>query len=101
MLKIGGVFLAITGAMWLIFNSAQWYADHAALPRYCDDPHTTVQLVGQILTSKTPVEDDNRRPYVIAAKLIFLVPRGDNEPLQSYLGRLRGRISQTCGTILG
>jgi len=48
MFKIGSVFLAITGAMWLIFDSAQWYADHAALPRYCDDPHTTVQPVGQI-----------------------------------------------------
>ena len=88
--------MIITGAMWLIFNSAQWYADNAALPRYCADPETTVELVAQILTSENPAGGDARRPYVIAAKLIFLVPRMDDEPLPSYMARLRTRIAETC-----
>lgn len=94
--KIGIVFGVITGAMWLIFNSAQWYADNAAMPRYCNDPATTVELVGRILTSANPAGDETRRPYVIAAKLIFLVPRLDDEPLPSYMARLRARITETC-----
>jgi len=95
-LKIGAIFMITAGAMWMIFNSAQWYADNAALPRYCVDPETTVELVAQILTSENPAGDETRRPYVIAAKLIFLVPRTDDEPFPAYLTRLRKRIAETC-----
>lgn len=96
MLRIGASFIVISGALWLIFTSAQWYADTATLPRYCDDPDITVDLVGRILASGNPAGGDNRRPYVIAAKLIFLVPRASNETISAYQARLRKRIADTC-----
>lgn len=96
MLRISATFIIVSCALWLIFSSAQWYADTAALPRYCDNPDTTVELVGRILKSGNPAGDENRRPYVIAAKLIFLVPRADDEPISAYQARLRERIAETC-----
>lgn len=96
MRRILAVFLFTSVAMVLIFDAAQWYADNAALPRYCENPAGAVELVREILSSADPAEGEPKRPYVIAAKLIFLVPREDAEPLQSYLSRLRRRISESC-----
>ena len=91
------VFALTTAVMLFIFNSADWYADNAALPRYCDDPARAVQIVQEILTSPTPGEGEKRRPYIIAAKLIFLVPQGQGESMPDYILRLRDKISQSCG----
>lgn len=89
---------ALTGAIMLfIFNSADWYAKNAALPRYCDDPQKAVKIVEEILTSETPGAGKKRRPYIVAAKLIFLVPQEENEPMADYMIRLRYKISQACG----
>ena len=83
--------------MLFIFNSADWYANKSALPRFCENPTQTVAIVEEIMTSPTPGEGKERRPYIIAAKLIFLVPREEDEPMSDYLGRLRSRISESCG----
>ncbi len=92
------IVFAITAAVMLfIFHGADWYATNAALPRYCADPQGNVDIVEEILTSKTPGDGKKKRPYIVAAKLIFLVPRTEDEPLQDYLTRLRARIAQTCG----
>jgi hypothetical protein len=91
------VFLLTGAAMLLIFQAAEWYAGNAGLPRYCEKPDQTILLVHEILTSDTPAEGKKRRPYIIAAKLIFLVPQEDAEPVDAYMLRLRERISQTCG----
>ena len=96
MRRILVVFLFTAVAMLLIFDAAEWYSDNSALPRYCENPAETVGHVREILSSATPVEGKSKRPYVVAAKLIFLVPRGDAEPMQSYLERLRRRISESC-----
>jgi len=97
MRRILAVFLFTSVAMLLIFDAAEWYADTSALPRYCESPAETIAIVREILTSPTPVAGKSRRPYVVAAKLIFLVPREDAEPLQSYLKRVQVRISEKCG----
>ena len=92
------VVFAVTAALMLfIFNSADWYATNAALPRYCEKPVETVTIVKEILTSPTPSEGKEKRPYIVAAKLIFLVPQLDGEPLDDYLFRLRKQISEICG----
>lgn len=83
--------------MVLIFDAAEWYTDNSALPRYCADPAETVARVREILAGPGPAADESRRPYVVAAKLIFMVPRQEAEALPAYLARLRGRISETCG----
>jgi len=80
------------------FRFAGWYADNSAIPRYCADPRATIGYVREILTSDTPAGDRKRRPYLVAAKLIFLVPRQDGEAEQDYLDRLLVRITETCGT---
>lgn len=102
MRRILAVFFFTSVAMLLIFDAAEWYADNSTLPRYCENPADTVEHVREILTSRTPVAGDStgdsRRSYLVAAKLIFLVPREDAEPMQAYLTRLRGRISETCGS---
>ncbi len=91
------VFGLTTAVMLFIFNSADWYANKSALPRYCENPGQAVAIVEEILTSPTPGEGEKRRPYIIAAKLIFLVPQVEGETMPAYLERLRRRISQSCG----
>ena len=92
------VVFALTAAIMLfIFNSADWYARNSALPRYCENPHQAVEIVQEILTSDTPGEGKERRPYIVAAKLIFLVPQQEDEPMDAYLIRLRDKISDACG----
>ncbi len=92
------VFAVTGGAMWLIFRFAGWYADTAALPRYCGDPGATIGLVDDILSNPDPIGDARRRPYLVAAKLIFLVPRQSDETKTEYLQRLRVTISENCGS---
>ena len=94
--RILAMFLFTAVAMLLIFDAAEWYADNSALPRYCESPAETVEHVREILSNAAPIEGKPKRPYVVAAKLIFLVPRGDAESIQSYLERLRRRISESC-----
>ncbi|MCH8038400.1 MAG: hypothetical protein IIC53_14935 [Proteobacteria bacterium] len=96
MRRILAVFLLTCVAMLLIFDAAQWYADNSALPRYCGNPAGTVEHVREILSGAAPLGGESKRPYVVAAKLIFLVPRQDAEPLQAYLARLQRRISEAC-----
>jgi len=91
------VFVLTAATMLFIFNSADWYANKSALPRFCEKPVQTVAIVEEILTSPTPGEGKERRPYIVAAKLIFLVPRKEDEPMPDYLLRLRDRISNSCG----
>ncbi len=97
MRRILVVFALTAVVMLFIFNSADWYASNAALPRYCANPAQNIEIVREILTSDTPGEGKKRRPYIVAAKLIFLVPQQEDEPLEDYLVRLRIRISKSCG----
>lgn len=93
------VFVLTAAVMLFIFNSADWYSRNAALPRYCERPQEAVEIVEEILTSPTPGEGKKRRPYIVAAKLIFLVPQAKNEPMADYILRLRDKISQACGVV--
>lgn len=99
MKRIFVVFALTAAIMLFIFNSADWYAKNAALPRYCEDPQQAVEIVREILTSDTPGEGQERRPYIVAAKLIFLVPQEEDEALDAYMIRLRVRISEACGVV--
>ncbi len=91
------VFAVAAGLMALIFRYAGWYADNSALPRYCADPDTALENVARILREPAPAGDGKRRPYLVAAKLLFLVPQLPEESDEAYLQRLRERILETCG----
>ncbi len=83
------ILLAISAA-------AQWYARNVTLPRYCEDPIQTLTHVRQLLTEQRPAGDGDRKPYIIAARLTFLIPRKPDEPLTRYLDRLQRHIDQQC-----
>ena len=52
------VVFAVTGVtMALIFRFAGWYADTAALLRYCADPGATITHVNNILSNPDPIGD--------------------------------------------
>jgi hypothetical protein len=92
------VFFLTLAVMLLIFDGAEWYAENSALPRYCGNPADAVAHVREILADPALGDGKLTRHYVVAAKLIFLVPREDAEPLQSYLERVQARISEKCGS---
>lgn len=91
------VFILAGLVMLGAFRFAEWYADNSAIPRYCANPQETIGYVREILSSDSPAGEGKRRPYLIAAKLIFLEPRRAAEPEQAYLDRLLDRITATCG----
>ncbi len=83
------VLLAIS--FWI-----QWYTQTVSLPRYCDDPAGALALLERVLTEERPAGADARRPYLVAAKLVFLVPRQSDEALGDYLERVHQHLIQTC-----
>ncbi len=89
-------FGIVTAALIAVFRFAEWRADTTLLTRYCDSPEAHVARVGRILMLEEPVEDAAKRPYIVAAKLIYLVPRRDGEGVDAYLRRLLDRIGRAC-----
>lgn len=79
-----------------ISSAAQWYSGNVTMPRYCQDPVQTIERVRKVLTEQTPAGDGDRKPYIIAARLTFLLPRESNEPLDDYIVRLQRHIDQQC-----
>lgn len=98
MRRVVVVFIVTAVIMLFIFDSAGWYANNAAMPRYCEKPSETIEIVREILTTPNPSEGQEKRPYIVAAKLIFLEPQLEAESIDAYMLRLRDRISQACGT---
>jgi len=89
---VGVVLLILLG----ISGAAQWYSRNVTLPRYCEDPAGVLTRVQRLLTEAQPAGTGDRKPYIIAARLTFLVPRGSDEPLPVYLERLQRHIDQQC-----
>ena len=78
-------------SVWL-----KWYTGAVSMPRYCKNPEQTMFYLEKVLTETRPAEDEARRPYLIAAKLIYLIPQQRNESVADYLRRLRMRIAEQC-----
>ncbi len=83
------ILLGVSGA-------AQWYSRNVTMPRYCNDPATILERVYRVLTEKIPAGAGDRKPYIIAARLTFLVPRESSEPLAKYMERLQRHVEQQC-----
>ncbi|MCP3670686.1 MAG: hypothetical protein GY814_09690 [Gammaproteobacteria bacterium] len=79
-----------------ISSAAQWYSRNITMPRYCKDPVGAMGRVHQVLTENTPAGTGDRKPYIIAARLTFLLPRESDEPLKDYMSRLQRYIDQQC-----
>ena len=92
-LRVSGVVLLV---MLLISLWARWYGQQVSLPRYCDDPQAAILHLEKVLSDKRPAGDEARRPYIVAAKILFLLPRDTNESQPAYLARVRTHIQDTC-----
>ncbi len=89
--------IAVVLALLLIISLwLKWYTGTVSMPRYCDRPYETVQYLEKVLREETPAEDQSRRPYIVAAKLIYLVPQQSNESIPDYLQRVQIRIAEQC-----
>lgn len=80
----------------LIGQWAQWRQENILIPRYCEQQQETLDQLRQLLLAETPVENDSRRSYMIAAKLLFLQPQQANESIDEYILRLRDFLKERC-----
>ncbi len=87
---------AVFAVMLAISAASRWYARDVTLPRYCEDPERTLADLRRVLTEERPAGDGARRPFIVAARLLFLIPRDGDEPLEGYLGRLREHMAGRC-----
>jgi len=74
----------------------QWYSINVSLPRYCENPNQTLEYLKKIISQTTPAGQESRKPYLIAAKLVYLIPQQNNEPLDIYLNRVHQHIFRAC-----
>jgi len=80
----------------LISFATTWYARQISLPRYCDNPQLALHHLEQLLIETRPAGNESRRSYIIAAKLLFLIPQQLNETVPDYLARVEMRLREQC-----
>jgi len=96
MTRIATVMIVTALVMIGVFRGARWYADNSAMPRYCNSPDTALALVRNVMEGRTEGYAQDKRSYLVASKLLFLVPQKDGEAEDIYLARLRGEILSRC-----
>ncbi len=96
--KVWPFMLIILAIMLFISQAIKWYSTSVTLPRFCDDPELSLHHLEALISKKTPAGEGRlaRKPYIIAAKLIYLVPQQSNESNKHYLHRVRQELSQRC-----
>jgi len=82
--------------MLAISMLSQNYSQNVILPRYCESQPETLQILGKILNNPKPAGKEARRPYIIAAKLIFLIPQQSGETNSAYLWRIENILRSKC-----
>lgn len=91
-----GIVLVVLAVLVGISLWSRWYAEAVSTPRYCEDTEQTMKTLAKILADDRPAGDGSRLPYLIAAKLLFLVPRGSEEPVADYLARVHTHLDSYC-----
>lgn len=90
------VVISVLVLLVLIGWWSKWYAQDISIPRYCENPAVTLQLLERVIVEDSPAGDNSRTPYLIAAKLLFLVPRQGNESVAQYLQRIGLYLRMNC-----
>ncbi len=90
------VILAVLAAMLAVSAYASWYSEAVSLPRYCENPEEALRLLESVMTEDRPAGEESRRPYLIAAKLLYLIPQEEGERLGAYQARLREELVERC-----
>lgn len=91
-----GLITGVAAVMLLVNLSIRGYSQVVSLPRYCGSIDQTLGQLEQILTQSRPAADADHRAYLIAAKLLFLVPQQAGEPGDAYLARVRSDLQERC-----
>lgn len=91
------VIVPVLLLMLSVSFAARWYSQQVTLPRYCEDPEQALNYLQKIITETRPAGEASRRPYIIAAKLLFLLPREAFEPDQAYIVRVQQYLRKQCG----
>lgn len=90
------IVISVLILLVLIGLWSRWYAQAVSIPRYCEDPQTTIQYLQRVINEQRPAGENARRPYLIAAKLLFLLPRQSGENVPEYLERVSLHIRDQC-----
>lgn len=91
------IFIPVLMTLLLISVMAQWYASNISFPRYCKNPEKTLLNLGKLLDLNETPDKSQRRQYMIAAKLLFLHPKQNDESRHEYLQRLHYLLMKKCG----
>jgi len=90
------VFIVAGVVISISFQFAEWRSSEVLLPGYCYQADEHLAVLKKIISEKKPAENRALRPYIKAARLLYLVPRQGTEPLNTYLDRVRERIKKSC-----
>src|SRR3989338_6956038 len=69
-----------------------WYSGQVSMPRYCENTQEIMQHLERILREPDPDGRENRQPYPVAAKLLFLLPRQSDEDIPACLRQVEAYI---------
>ncbi len=90
------MFIVAGAIINISFRFAEWRSSDVLLPGYCYNAEQNLAVLKKIISEKKPAEDDALRPYIKAARLLYLVPREGTESVDEYIGRVRERIKKSC-----
>ncbi len=96
MVRIAFGFAVVAAILLLVFAGAERYAERTVLQRFCADKAGVIKRVGLIVTKSEPVGEGAKRPFVVAARLVFLIPQRQSESVSNYLARLRRHLDKEC-----
>ncbi len=88
--------LVVLAVLMLVSLRFQSHIEEVSIPRYCENKTQTLRLLGAVLTKERPAGDEARRPYLVAAKLLHLLPQKNNETIIDYLNRVELYLLERC-----
>ncbi len=92
LVAIAAVFLALIG----IALALRWYSDKLSMERYCENPGVTISELRRVITDEQLAAGKERTSFIVTSKLLFLVPRRNDEPVEDYLARVRQQLETIC-----
>ncbi len=90
------IVLVVLVILLLVSLRFQNNALEVSIARYCENTTQTLQHLEAVLTKERPAGDESRRPYLIAAKLLHLLPQRADETSADYLYRVERYLKQHC-----
>ncbi len=88
--------LVVLVVLLLVSLRFQSQIQEVSIPRYCQNTMQTLQLLEAVLTKERPAGNESRRPYLVAAKLLYLLPQQKDETIVDYLNRVELYLTGYC-----